>query len=107
MEQKELSKLRNDETVVIKPAVRGEAIVTLSTGYYQRMIIQYLLQLASCIDIKLQSNLFKISKTVYIFYRTCVNTFHGLTKICKSKIIESATNTQNSEIIDIFEPNDL
>ena len=39
MEQKELSKLRNDETVVLRPAVRGEAVVTLSTGYYQRMVI--------------------------------------------------------------------
>lgn len=33
MEQKELSKLSNDETIVIKSAVRGEAAVTLSTGW--------------------------------------------------------------------------
>ena len=31
----------------------------------------------------------------------------GLPKIHKSMIIESVINTQNSEIIEIFEPNDL
>ena len=39
MEQKELSKLTNDETVVIKPADKGGAVVILSTGYYQSMIM--------------------------------------------------------------------
>ena len=33
--------------------------------------------------------------------------FYGLPKIHKSKMIESAINTQNSEIIETFEPNDL
>ena len=36
-----------------------------------------------------------------------VSKFYGLPKIHKSMIIESAINTQNSEIIKIFEPNDL
>ena len=36
-----------------------------------------------------------------------VTKFYGLPKIYKSMIIESAINTQNSEIIQIFEPNDL
>ena len=30
MEQKELPKLRNDETIAIKPADKGEAVVILS-----------------------------------------------------------------------------
>ena len=34
MEQKELSKLSNDETIVIKPADKGGAVVILSTGHY-------------------------------------------------------------------------
>ena len=36
-----------------------------------------------------------------------VSNFYGLPKNHKSRIIESAINTQNSEIIEIFEPNDL
>ena len=36
-----------------------------------------------------------------------VSNFYGLPKIHKSKVIESAIKTQNSEIIEIFEPNGL
>ena len=42
MEQKELSKLSNDETIVIKPADKGGAVVILSTGHSQSMIMQHL-----------------------------------------------------------------
>ena len=65
MELKELSKLRNDETIVIKPAGKEAAVVILSTGHYRSMIMQHLLnentyeELGSCIDNKIQSNLLK------------------------------------------------
>ena len=36
-----------------------------------------------------------------------VRNFYWLSKIYKSMIIESAINTQNSEVIEIFEPNDI
>ena len=58
MEQKELSKLINDETMVIKPADKGEVVVILSTGNYQGMIMKQLLdesiykKLDLCIDSK-------------------------------------------------------
>ena len=42
IEQKELSKLSNDETIVIKPESKGKVVVILSTGHYQSMIL-YLL----------------------------------------------------------------
>ena len=40
MEQKELLKLINDETIVIKPVDKGGGggVVILSTGHYQSMI---------------------------------------------------------------------
>ena len=41
MKQKELSKIRNDQTIVIKPAVKGGAVVIFSTSNYQNMIIQH------------------------------------------------------------------
>ena len=34
VEQKELSKFSNDETIVIKPADKWGAVVILSTGHY-------------------------------------------------------------------------
>ena len=42
MEQKDFLKLSNDETIVIKPADKGGAVVILSTGHYQSMIMQHL-----------------------------------------------------------------
>ena len=42
MKQKELSKLSNDETIVIKPAYKRRAVVILSTSHNQSMIIQHL-----------------------------------------------------------------
>ena len=56
MEQKELSKLINDETMVIKPADKGEVAVILSIGNHQGMIMKQLLdksiykKLDFCID---------------------------------------------------------
>ena len=43
MEQKELSKIINDEITVIKPTNKGGAVVVLATGRYQSMIMQHLL----------------------------------------------------------------
>ena len=65
MEQKELSKLRNDETITTKLADKGEVVVILSTGHYQSKIMQHLSdenmyeKLVSCIDSKIQSNLLR------------------------------------------------
>ena len=62
MEQQELSKLTNNETIVITSADKGGAVVILSTGHYQSMIMQHLLdentykKLDSCIDSKIQSD---------------------------------------------------
>ena len=71
-----------------------------------------------CIDDKRQSNLLRFLRQ----YEMCftepewkfssdkhheVSIFYGQPKIHKSKIIESAINTQNSEIIETFELNDL
>ena len=78
MEQKELSKLSNDETIVIKPADKEVALVNLSTSHYQTIIMQHLpdkityKKLDCCIDNKIPTEYpFKISKTTSnVFYRT-------------------------------------
>ena len=43
MKQKELSKLINDETMVIKPADKGEVVVILLIGNHQGMVMKQLL----------------------------------------------------------------
>ena len=42
-EQKEFSKLRNDEAMVIKPTDKGVAVVFIATSHYQSKIMQHLL----------------------------------------------------------------
>ena len=109
MEQKELSKLTNDENIVIKPAGKEGDVVILSTSHYQSMIMQHLSdentrkKLGSCIDSKMQSDLLRFLRK----YKMCftepewkflndkhheVSNFYGLPKIHKSMFIESATN---------------
>ena len=75
-------------------------------------------KLDSCIDNKIQCNLLRFLRQ----HKMCfagpewkilndkhneVSNLYGLPKIDKAMIIESAINTQNGEIIEIFEPNDL
>ena len=73
MKQKELSKLTNDETIAIKSADKGGAVVILPTSHYQSMIMQHLLdentykKLDSCINSKIQSDLLKFLKK----YKMC------------------------------------
>ena len=125
MEQKQLSKLRSDETILIKPADKRGAVVIISTGHYQSMIMQHLLdentykKPDSYTDNKIESNLLRFLRQFKMCFTKPewkflndkhheLSKFYGLPKIRKSKmIVESTINTQNSEIIEIFEPNDL
>ena len=120
-EQNQLSKFGNDETTIIKPEDKGGAVVAFSTGHYQNMIMQDLLdenaykKLDSCIDNKVQINFLRLLRQ----YKMCFTepewkfltenhyTFYALPKIHKSVVIESTINTQNSEVLEIFETNDL
>ena len=43
MKQEEFSRLSNEETIGIKSAGEGGAAVIFSTGHYQSMIMQHLL----------------------------------------------------------------
>ena len=88
------------------------------------MIIQHISdentykKLDFCIDNKIQSNLLKFLRQHKMHFTEPewnflnykhheASDFYGLPKVHKSMIIESTINTQNSEIIEIFEPNDL
>ena len=75
-------------------------------------------KLGSCIDSKIQSNLLRLLRKYKTYFtepeKKFLNdkqhegsNFYVLPKIHKSIIAESAIETQNNEIIEIFEPNDL
>ena len=73
MKQKELSRLSNYETIVIKPGDKGEVVVILSAGHYQSMIMHHLSdentykKLDSFIDSKIQSKLLRFLRK----YKIC------------------------------------
>ena len=107
MEKRELFKWRVGEILVIKFADKGGALVILSIEHYQSMIMQHLLdentyrKLESCIDSKIQSNLLRFLRQHKICFTEPewkflndkhleVSNFYELSKIHKSKNIESA-----------------
>ena len=72
MKQKQLSKLSNDETIVIKPADKGGAVVILSTSHYQSLIMEHLSdgntsKKGFCTDNKIQSKLLRFLRQ----YKMC------------------------------------
>ena len=75
MEQEELWKLSNDETIIIKPADKRRAVVILSKDHYQSMInIHWMKMIAKTKPLHQQQNTeqpFKISKIAYnVFCKT-------------------------------------
>ena len=123
-EQSELSKLINDKTIIIKPADKGGAVVVLSTEHYKTMIMQHLddastyKKLDLNIDMKIHKNLKKLlhkynkcfteSEKKFLNEKSFeTSNFYGLPKIHKSKVIETAIHSQNTEVVEVREPCDL
>ena len=123
-EQSELSKLINDKTIIIKPADKGGAVVVLSTEHYKTMIMQHLddastyKKLDLNIDMKIHKNLKKLlhkynkcfteSEQKFLNEKSFeTSNFYGLPKIHKSKVIEAAIHSQNTEAVEVREPCDL
>ena len=123
-EQSELSKLINDKTIIIKPADNGDAVVVLSTEHYKTMIMQHLDDASTYknldfnIDMKIHNNLKKLlhkynkcfteSEQKFLNEKSFeTSNFYGLPKIHKSKVIEVAIHSQNTEVVEVREPRDL
>ena len=106
-----------------KPADKA-AVVTLSTGHYQSMIMEHLWdentynKLYTCFGNKIESKLLRFLGQHKVCFTEAeekflndkhyeVSNLCGLPKIHKNMIIESVINTQKSEINEIFKSNDL
>ena len=123
-EQSELSKLINDKTIIIKPADKGGAAVVLSTEHYKTMIMQHLNDASTYkkLDLNIDMKIHKNLKKLLHKYNKCfteseqkflneksfeTSDFYGLPKIHKSKVIEAAIHSQNTEVVEVREPRDL
>ena len=119
-----MPKLINDKIIIIKPADKGDTVVLLSTEYYKTMIMQHLdhastyKKLDLNIDMKIHKNLKKLlhkyskcfaeSEQKFLNEKSFqTSNFYGLPKIHKSKVIEAAIHSQNTEVVEVEEPSDL
>ena len=124
MEQSELSKPINDWTIIIKPIDKGGAVVGLSTEYYKAMIMQHLddANTYKILDLKTGMKIHKNLKKLLHKHNKCfpesdqeflngksfeTSNCYGLPKILKSKVIEAAIHSQNTEVVEVREPSDL
>ena len=114
-EESELSKLINDKTIIIKPADKGGAVVVLSTEHYKTMIMQHLDDASTykILDLNIDMKIHKKLKKLLPKYNKCfteseqkflneksfeTSNFYDLPKIHKSKVIEAAIYSQNTEM---------
>ena len=114
----------NNNSIVIKEADKGGAVVIMNKEHYMRMVysqlhdgVTYKRTDQSC-DKKVMTNLIKLVQKYHnnltkeeIDYLTKFNFntsyIYGLPKVHKSDKIAEAVNEQHSECIRVFEPDDL
>lgn len=123
VEKNAMKELKTDETIVVKQADKGGAIVIMDSDYYRGKVLEqlndphYYSEIPSNIDNATMKKIKKIAsqhglltqrEQEYItsFEVKCSN-FYGLPKIHKSKQIQEAVKLQNSECVKIFQPADL
>ena len=123
-EREAISRLTKDESIIIKEADKGGAVVIMEKQYYKKIMLTHLAdkdtyvkqdnyqiaQVAS--KIKNLSSRYKNALTKKeIDYLTNFDSkdslIYGLPKIHKSKSTSDAITHQNSEVISIFNPPDL
>jgi hypothetical protein len=123
-EDSAIKSLSNDETIVIKEADKGGAVVVMDSNYYRTKIMQILTNADFYAEINENQDkkvLQKIKKllnkypssltdkeedfvTNFDLRESC---FYGLPKIHKSATIKEAIKTQNSDYITCKNPEDL
>ena len=123
-EQQELSKLINDEEIIIKRADKGGAVVILSKSHYQQMILEHLNDKSTYqkLDKNMDDSVIKNRSKLLKKYDQCftkdekkylnekyyeTSNFYGLPKIHKSELIEKAIKLQKNTYIEQTEPEDL
>ena len=123
-EWKAINDLKNDQSILIKKADKGGAVVICSRDHYKTMVMSQLndettyKKLNSNPDPSIMKNIKSLVGKYnnlftepekkflnYNYYET--SKFYGNPKIHKSELIKNATKDQNKEVISVFEPEDL
>ncbi len=123
-EQKALQNLMNDDTIIIKEADKGGAIVIMDKEFYRQKILELLndpenyqkisankdkkvLKLITNLTRKYADELTNKELDYLTQFNYKTSNFYGLPKIHKSELLNEAIKKQNKEYIEITAPQDL
>ena len=123
-ERKALSQLKSDQTIIIKEADKGSAVVIMDRDFYRDKILEMLndnnfyketdgnadkrtRNLILKLLKKYDSELYEEEKDYIANFTFSSSYFYGLPKVHKSTELSEAIAEQNSEYIEILRPTDL
>ena len=115
-----IKSLKENDSIVIKEADKGGAVVVMNKTHYYSVVVKILQDEVTneCCDKKVFKDLEKLvakfsncllkeEQDFLTKFSFSTSNFYGLPKVHKSKIIQEAIQVQNSEYIKIYEPSDL
>ena len=119
-----IKSLKENDSIVIKEADKGGAVVVMKRTHYYSMVVKILqdevtykktnencdkkvFQDLEKLVAKFSNCLLKEEQYVLTRFSFSKGNFYGLPNVHKSKIIQEAIQVQNSEYIKIYEPSDL
>ena len=119
-----IKSLKENDSIVIKEADKGGAVVVMNKTHYYSMVVKILQDKVTYKKTNeyCDKKLFKDLEKLIAKFSNCLlkeeqdfltkfsfstSNFYGLPKVHKSKIIQEAIQVQNSEYIKVNEPSDL
>ena len=119
-----IKSLKENDSIVIKEADKGGAVVVMNKTHYYNIVVKILQdeETYKKTNENCDKKVFKDLEKLVAKFSNCLlkeeqdfltkfsfstSNFYGLPKIHKSKIIQEAIQVQNSEYVKIYEPPDL
>ena len=119
-----IKSLKENDSIVIKEADKGGAVVVMNKTHYYSMVVKILQDEVTYkktneyydqkvfrdlekLAAKFSNCLLKEKQDFLTKFSFSTGNFYGLPKVHKSKIIQEAIQLQNSEYIKIYEPSNL
>ena len=119
-----IKSLKENDTIVIKEADKGAAVAVMNKTHYYSIVVKILQdeETYKKTNENCDKKVFKDLEKLVAKFSNCLlkeeqdfptkfsfstSNFYGLPNVQKSKIIQEATQVQNSKYIKIYEPSDL
>ena len=119
-----IKSLKENDSIIIKEADKGGAVVVMNKTHYYNIVVKILQdeETYKKTNENCDKKVFKDLEKLVTKFNNCLlkeeqdfltkfsfstSNFYGLPKVHKSKIIQEAIQVQNSEYIKIYEPSDL